>query len=161
VKTRALTTLGIVALAACEPSPEPAGNEEGRGDAAAEVGAFLETYRAALESRDTLAIPDLYVDDGRFIWLEDGEVRYRSAEDVATSLASLPAGMSLRTAYDETSIHPIGAEGASATMRFRTTIGEGSSAFEFGGVMSMALERGPGGWRIVAGHTSTASPQGP
>ncbi|MEJ2541298.1 MAG: DUF3225 domain-containing protein [Gemmatimonadota bacterium] len=158
---RVLSISTIVAFAACQPPAEPREEEDGPVDVAAEVGVFLESYRAALDARDTLGLSDLYVDDGRFIWLEDGEVRYRSAADVATSLSSLPAGMSIRTEYDETSIRPVGAAGASATMRFLTTMGEGPSAFEFGGVISMTMERGPEGWRIVSGHTSTAAPQRP
>jgi ketosteroid isomerase-like protein len=160
-RSRILPTAAIAALAACQPPGEPVAERGDREDTVAEVGAFLESYRGALDSRDTLALSDLYVDDGRFIWLEDGEVRYRSAADVARSLSALPDGMSLRTEYDETSVQPVGARGASASMRFLTTMGEGSSAFEFGGVISMTLERGPQGWRIVAGHTSTMSPEGP
>ena len=156
---RRLLAIGALSLAACsQPPADPPG--DGPADTVAEVTAFLDSYRAALDGRDTLALPSFYVDDDRFAWLEDGEVRYRSAAQVAASLSALPEGMSVRTAYDETVVRSVGADGATATMQFLTQIGEGPSAFEFGGVISMTLERGPDGWRIVTGHTSTASPQG-
>lgn len=153
-----LLALGVLALATCQPPAELPDDAE--ADTVAEVTAFLDSYRAALDGRDTLRLASFYLDDGRFVWLEDGEVRYRSADEVAASLSSLPEGMVVSTDYDETVIEPVGADGASATMQFLTTIGEGPSAFEFGGVISMTLERGPEGWRIVTGHTSTASPEG-
>ena len=156
---RRLLAIGALALTACsQPPADPPG--DGPADTVDEVTAFLDSYRAALDGRDTLALPSFYVGDGRFAWLEDGEIRYRSAAEVSASLSSLPEGMRVSTDYQGTIVQPVGAGVATATMQFLTQIGEGPSAFEFGGVISMTLERGPDGWRIVTGHTSTASPQG-
>ncbi len=161
---RHLLVVGVLALAACQPPADrlvDVSEDIVTEDTVAEVTAFLDSYRAALDGRDTLNLASFYSDDGRFVWLEDGEVRYRSAEEVAASLSSLPEGMKVSTDYDGTVIEPVGANAASATMQFLTTIGEGPSAFEFSGLISMVLERGPEGWQIVTGHTSTASPGGP
>ena len=36
-----------------------------------EVASFLESYLLALETRDVALLQTLYVDDGRFEWIED------------------------------------------------------------------------------------------
>jgi hypothetical protein len=125
-----------------------------------EVANFLDSYLMAFENRDVALLKTLYVDDGRFEWIEDGEVRYRSSEDVLAGLAALPSDAAIRTEYDEREITRVGNAGARISTRFRTVIGEGPTAFEFGGMMTMVLENGPTGWRVVGGHTSSARRDG-
>ncbi len=122
----------------------------------AEVETFLDSYRLAMETRDTTRLRAFYVDDGRFEWIEDGEVRYRSPEEIFDALAALPANGMIRTEYLDTQISTFGDAGARVSGGFHTVFGEGDSAFEFGGMMSLVLEEGPTGWQIVGGHTSTA-----
>lgn len=124
------------------------------------VAGFLDSYLLAIETRDAALLRTMYVADGRFEWIEDGEIRYRSADDVLAALASLPAEAAIRTDYDGREITPVGDGGASVSTRFRTVIGEGPAAFEFGGMMTMVLEKGPTGWRIVGGHASSARQDG-
>ncbi|MCH7857752.1 MAG: hypothetical protein IIB37_13440 [Gemmatimonadetes bacterium] len=124
------------------------------------VAGFLDSYFLAIETRDAALLQDMYVADGRFEWIEDGEIRYRSLDDVLAALASLPANAAIRTAYDGREITPVGTAGARVSTRFWTVIGEGPSAFEFGGMMTMVLEDGPTGWQIVGGHTSSARQDG-
>ncbi len=120
-----------------------------------EVERFLESYRLAIETRDAALLRTLYVNDGRFEWIEDGEVRYRSPDAVIAGLAKLPSDAVVRTEYDRTEVATVGDAGARVSTGFRTVIGEGPSAFEFGGMISFVLEKGPTGWRIEGGHTST------
>ena len=124
------------------------------------VAGFLDSFLLAIETRDAAVLKAMYVADGRFAWIEDGEIRYRSPDDVLAGLASLPADAAIRTEYDGREITPVGDAGARVSMRFRTVIGEGPSAFAFGGMMTMVLENGPSGWRIVGGHTSSARQDG-
>ena len=114
----------------------------------------------ALETRDAALIRPLYVDDGRFEWVEDGAIRYRSSDDILVGLAALPSDAAIRTEYEGREITPVGNGGARISTRFRTVIGEGSTAFEFGGMMTMVLEKGPSGWRVVGGHTSSPRQDG-
>ena len=102
----------------------------------------------------------MYADDGRFEWIEDGEIRYRSSDDVLAGLAAFPSDAAIHTEYTGREIVPVGDAGARVSMAFRTVIGEGPSAFEFGGMMTMVLDKGPTGWRIVGGHTSSARQDG-
>ena len=136
-----------------EASPPLRGRIEG------EIGEFLDSYRLAVEIRNDSLLRTLYADDGRFEWIEDGEIRYRSPEEVLAALAGLPSDMVIRTEYQRVGVFPLGDSGARVAMQFRTVMGEGQSAYRFGGMISMALEKGPTGWRIVGGHTSTPRPE--
>lgn len=165
---RFLLVIAVSGLVACQPSsPEGIASDGTASDGTtadalveSEVATFLDAYASALENRDTLLLPAMYVADGRFEWLEDGVVRYRSADEVLTSLASFPAEARIHTEYTDPSIRSVGTGVAVASMTFATTIGEGQGGFHFGGVISMVLERDTVGWKIVAGHTSTANEGG-
>ena len=146
--------LGILGFGSIGETEQPVSNgvEE-------EVEKFLESYRQAMDTRDLAQIPNFYVSDGRFQWIEDGEVRYRSTDAVIAALTAFPIDAVIRTEYDRTEIIPVGANAASVSMGFRTVIGEGPSSFEYGGMISLVLEKGPMGWQIVGGHTSTSRPE--
>ncbi len=145
-------------LAACGPDGER--GQETSISLEEEVSSFLEAYQLAIDSRDIDVLRPLYVDDGRFEWVEDGLVRYRSADDVLAGLAGLPSDATVRTEYEGRTITSVGDAGATVSTSFRTVIGEGPSAFEFGGMMTTVLEKDQTGWRIISGHTSSASPDG-
>ncbi len=147
----AALVLGILACGNIEEAPRPI--TDGIDD---QLTRFLESYRLAIETRDTTALRAMYVDDGRFQWIEDGSVRYRSPDEVVAALGALSGDLVIHAEYDRTVIAPVGASGASASMGFRTVIGEGPSAYEFGGMISFVLEKGSTGWRIVGGHTSSS-----
>ena len=123
-----------------------------------EVSAFLDSYLSATGARDTARLRSFYVDDGRFVWFEDGDLKYRSADEIIAALAALPADASIRTDVSDTRVVRLGRTGADASTKFRTVIGDTVSGFQFGGVISFALEKGANGWRIVSGHTSSARP---
>ena len=139
-----------------------AGRQAGASDLPADslevrVGAFLLRWVEATETRDTAALRDLYVDDGRLAWLEDGELRYRSVDQVLAGLAALGPGTSVRTVLGEVEAVPAGAGGVHAWTPFTTSVGQGEGRFTFGGILSMTLEPDGSGWRIVGGHTSSAA----
>ena len=66
-----------------------------------EVAAFLNAYLAAVGSRDTTKIGNSYVSDERFVWIENGKVRYRKVDEVLASLATFPAGSAIRTELED------------------------------------------------------------
>ena len=147
--------VGVLGCGGMEDAGQPVAD-----DMEDEVASFLDSYLLAFETRDVALIQTLYVDDGRFQWIEDGEIRYRSSEDILAGLAALPSDATIRTEIDGREITPVGNAGARISMRFRTVIGEGPTAFDFGGMMTMVLEKGPTGWRIVGGHTSSERQDG-
>lgn len=146
---------GVFALlfSACSPAANDA--PERTDDLAGEVGETLDRYLTAVSERDAAALRELYAEAARFIWIEDGAVRYRSAADVLEGLAAFPPDTPMVTELTELSVVGLGESGAHAWCRFTTTVGEGPGAFSFGGVMSLVLERRGGAWRIVGGHTSS------
>ncbi len=155
---KAFTVCIIVGVLGCGgdqdgPQPRPA-------DTQTEVASFLESYDLALTTRDVALLRTLYAEDGRFEWIEDGEIRYRSPDDILAGLAALPSDAAIRTEYEGRTITPVGAVGARVSTRFVTVIGEGPTAFEFSGMITMVLEKGPAGWRIVGGHTSSERQDG-
>lgn len=119
------------------------------------VSSFLSGYLRAVEARDERAIRDSYVDSDRFAWVEDGRVRYRSADEVLAGLKAIPAATPIRTTLTDLVVVPLGGGAAHARATFATTIGIAPSAFTFGGAITFALEQQGGRWRIVAGHTSS------
>ena len=50
------------------------------------------------------------------------------------ALTALPSDALIRTDYDRTEVAAVGAAGARVSTQFRTVIGEGPPAFEFGGI---------------------------
>lgn len=126
-----------------------------------EVREFLTIYGESLASRDEAAIRQVYVDDERMAWFEDGSLKYQSVEDVLTSLKSIPAGMKIETEYTDLQVEVLGTNIATASAKFDTKVtAEGSPAFGWAGAMTMLLEKGPNGWRLLSGHSSTPSPRG-
>lgn len=146
--------LTAVLLAACAPL-QPAAPAQ--PNLKTEIAAFLDGYLSAISSRDSGRIRNAYVSDDRFVWIEDGKVRYQRVEEVLASLATFPADSPIRTELKDLTVVPVGERGAHAWASFKTTIGDGSRGFSFGGVISFTLERDGNSWRIIAGHTSSPS----
>jgi ketosteroid isomerase-like protein len=152
-RTLVLLTLGLVAGGCTSLQPR---SPQTAADVSA-VEAFLTSYLRAIETRDEGAIRASYIAGDRFAWLEDGKVRYRSADEVLAGLRAIPASSPIRTAFTDLSVVPLGTNAAHARATFSTTIGTPPSAFTFGGAITFALEQEGGSWKIVAGHTSSPS----
>jgi ketosteroid isomerase-like protein len=122
----------------------------------AEVTDLLERYAAATAARDTAAIRSFILDDPRYVWFEEGEARYRSADDVLLSLAMFPPDQSLETTLHDIQVIPVGEDGAMAWSSYDTVVrdGGGVETFRFGGLILFVLERRAGVWRIVGGQAS-------
>lgn len=143
-----LASLLVVGCTAQQPE------RSARAELDADVGRFLEDYMAAISARDVDKIRFSLVEDGRFVWMEDGEVRYRALGDLLSSLEQFPQNSPIRTELTDMVAVPIGDTGAHAWAQFQTTVGEGPSGFTFGGAISFVLERRSGAWKLVGGHTS-------
>ena len=157
MKTRTWFTLGLSALViGCAA---PGLDRPPQQDTKAEVAAFLDQYLSAIEARDERKIRAAYVSDDRFTWIEDGKVRYRTATEVLTGLATIPAGTPIRTELKDLTVVVIGQSGAHAWASFSTTIGTQPRGFTFGGMISLVLEKQNDTWRLVGGHTSSPTRQ--
>ena len=154
--------LSALAVAACSggetrvPQAQSLSDESIQG----EVTDFLSQYRAALDALDTAAVRELYISDDRFVWVEDGAVRYQSADAILAGLMGMPQGMDISTEFADLVVAAIPPTGASLRTSFHTSITGEQGGFEFWGMITMVLERQAAGWRIVSGHTSTARERG-
>lgn len=149
--------LVVCGTGACAPpSAEQAPSEESPDDVRSAVVSTLQRYMNAVESADTTAIRALYVQDGRFHWIEDGAVRYRSVDEVLGAFSQLGGETSVR--YSNPTVVRLGQSSAHAYSEFEATVGSPPAGYSFSGLMSFLLERGPDGWLIVGGHVS--SPRG-
>ena len=149
-----LTVAVALAVAGCGPrsvTPHQAPTD----DPSEAVSALVEGYLQAIAARDTAEIRRSYVNDDRFVWIEDGQVRYRNVDQVIAGFASIPAASPIRTELTDLTIVWLGSSGAHAWATFKTSIGTGPRAFSFGGAISILAEHVDGTWKIVGGHTSS------
>lgn len=153
----------ITALAAlgtgCEDrrSRHPAANH---AHVEGDVRALLNRWIQSFESREETAVRSVLADDERFVWLEDGEVRYQSADDVVSALASFPPGLQLSHELTSVRIVPMSDAAAWAQLATTTEIRQGERVLsEFTGVILMLIQHDHGEWRIIAAHTSSTNPR--
>ena len=156
-KSRALLLATLVATAvACAPGRLSDGHAAAIQDS---VRAMLEDFMEVAQANDWDSVVTFYADDPRFRIIEDGVVRYRSRDEVLSSLASMGSGMTVSTNYDETSVEALAPGAASLTTRFETSISDTSGwGFAYGGIVTWTLVNTESGWKILQGHTSTARP---
>lgn len=145
-------SLGLtLALGACVAS-----GEADRVALDTEVRGFLSDFRGAFAEVDPERIRALCVTDDRFRWLEDGETRYSSVDDILAGLAALPPGGQIETEYAEPRITILSDRLASVESSYASTFGDpDAGGFSFSGMTSMLLEKGDDGWRVLSGHTSS------
>jgi len=161
--TRSLTVLALVLSPACAADQSSAAADP-PGDSAAiitaEVHDFLGRYVTVMNAVDTAALRTLYVADDRFSWVEDGDVRYESADAVIKALGQFAGSSTATTSWGESEVTPLPPSTAAVRTGFRTGLGPEQGNYEFGGMITMVLEQRDGAWRIVTGHTSTERQRG-
>jgi ketosteroid isomerase-like protein len=156
----AITALGI----SCEDrrmDPKGPGAREVHGTGIeTAVRSLLERWVQAFTSRDVAAIRSILSSKSSFVWLEDGETRYRSSAEIASALESFATGMSFATSLEAVSVFPVSNSTAWAHFSTKTTILHGEQIVaNFDGVVLMLFEHEQGEWKIAAAHTSTNSPR--
>lgn len=130
-------------------------------DVQSEIAAFLEKWNSAIANGDTSAIRSAYTDDARFQWFEDGQLRYRSADEILDELKKFPAGTKIDTKLSELKVVKLSENLAYGSAVFSTKITMPTGNFEFSGVFTMLLRRSDARWKFISGHTSTAKPDSP
>jgi len=123
-----------------------------------DVEGFLASYLEAIAARDTATLRGMYAQPDRFVWIEEGAVRYGSADEVFASLGQFSRDASIDTELDTLRVAMLAGGAVHAWASFTTTVAGEGGAYSFGGVMSIVLEPSDGGWRIVGGHVSSPPP---
>ena len=171
----AVAVATVCAVAVCgEGAPRDAETDVSRGDAAGPAGApaiaaaaeqarnAIVAYVAAVNAMDLDSAGSFYSDSPDFHWIEDGSVRYRSAQESRESLAGLMAMASAaELTVSELSVTALSADIAVASCQFVQTVNvaQGGPDFSFSGAMSIVLRRDNGRWLFLAGHTSSGRPR--
>lgn len=127
-----------------------------------DVESLLDRWKRAFEARDLDGVRSVLADDDRFVWLEDGEPRYRSADDIVRAYASFPKELSFTHTLRDIRIVPISNDAAWAHLATSTKIEHsGRVVSEFTGIVLMITRRDATGWKIHAAHSSTSKPRSP
>ncbi len=124
------------------------------------VAHFLDVYqeRSATGARDSLL--EMY-SEGTLRWVEDGQVRYRSVQDIADALGALPPEARIESVYSDVEILPLAPGTAWVVMGFQSKFVDPTGpTFAFGGTITMVLSHQAAGWQIVAGHASSPRSRG-
>lgn len=127
-----------------------------------EVQSLLDRWTQAFEARDLDGVRSVLADDDHFVWLEDGEPRYRSADEIVRAYVGFPKELSFSHTLRDIRIVPISNDAAWAHMATSTKIKHsGRVVSEFTGVVLMITRKNATGWRIHAAHSSTSKPRSP
>ena len=115
-----------LAFVACTPGAESDSNDP-RFDAVvveASVSEALARFRVALNAADYDNAANMYADDERFFWVEDGSIRYESREAVRAALAQVEQFGAATYDYGPARIEVLDQDTALVYTEVTTTIGD-------------------------------------
>ncbi len=142
-----------VLLSACSEQGIPFDPEAVSSD----VLATLSEYASAANSGDLDAALDYYIQDSRFRWAEDGAVQYSSFADLEAAIRRFADFGKISTEYVDPFVNALTRDHAQLFTSYKTTVGDtDAGGFSYSGLVTMNLVRTETGWKILAGHTSTA-----
>lgn len=149
--------LTIVLLAGCTAAVEPEFGPAARTAVVDSVRATLDQFRAAVSAMDAERVASFYVADTTLRWIEDGELRYRSGQEVIEAFRSMEGEVTaISLSYDGTQITPLAPGVASVVTGFaqRITRRDGDEG-GFAGASTMVMRSENGRWLFVSGHVSS------
>ena len=112
-------------------------------------------YAARLNARDLDSVIRFYAADSTFAWIEDGQVRYRSRNDIRTALQGMLAFKDVRITLDEPLIVALGPGAAALSATFdQALVDSAGGGVGLVGAMTIAAQHTPAGWKWATGHTS-------
>ncbi|HEY4100503.1 MAG TPA: nuclear transport factor 2 family protein [Gemmatimonadales bacterium] len=143
-----------LALGGCHASQFTAGHRAAERDSVAQM---LDAWRGALAARDFGRAATFYSSDSAFRWFQDGELKYRSARELAdTMLAMAPVVRDFGMSLIEPEITPVAPGVAIVTTNFAEKITDTTGeTIGLAGALSMTAVHGDSGWRFLIGHTSS------
>jgi ketosteroid isomerase-like protein len=149
--------VACVGLAACAAPSEQGFDLVHREAIVDSVQAFYSEMQAAINGNRWGELADFYADDDRLLILEDGEVAYRSRDEIRTAMNAMVGSFdSAELSVSDRVIEPLGPGLAASTFSYTQTFSssEGES-LSFSGVLIQTLIHTPDGWKILLAHTST------
>ncbi len=120
------------------------------------VKAMLADFQRLSAARQYDSASSLYAEGAGFRWIENGEVRARSAAQIRKGLGAVPRTTRIETTFQDLDITPVAPGVALVITPYRTRfVDSAGGGFAFGGVLSMTIVHRPEGWRFLQGHTSS------
>ena len=122
-----------------------------------EVRAALERFAGRVNAADWEAVIDCYAADPRFRWLEDGEVRYGSRDEVAEAYRGLGGVFTeFEILLTAVRVQPLADDAAAVSLLFHQSMATASGMrLEIEGAILATMIDSDGVWRFLLGHTST------
>lgn len=146
----------LLVTASCTNPFAPTSTATEETTVAPEVKSAVEQYVAKVNARDAVGAGEFYAEDEGFHWIDDGRVvsenRAAAIAGLTTFLAGFPE--SRFDAYD-IGVSMLGEEAAVATFKFTQTVAANAQAsLKLEGMMTLAMAKRDGTWKIVVGHKS-------
>lgn len=155
-----LQPLLFVIMTACTPSA-PTFDAAHQVAIIDSVESRLTAFRAAVGGMQADSVAQFYRADSTFRWIEDGEVRYHSRNEIADAIREAAPFMSnVELLYDGTVITPLAPGVASVATGFaqKFTASDGQRT-GFAGAITAVMVDTPRGWVFQSGHTSSVTPK--
>ena len=126
-----------------------------------EVSRAFAQFRQSIAEANWDEAASFYADHSSFSWVEDGEERYRSANEVKQSLKRLEdSRASVTVSYDEPKIVMLDRNLARLFSIYTMSIGDpNDGGFSRSGAFTSLMAKVDGEWRFLMGHSSTARPR--
>lgn len=124
------------------------------------VEGMLTAWRDAFNARDFARAATFYSSDSAFRWLENGEMRFRTARELGDTMQAEGPGLgAVALSLVEPEITPVAPGVAEVTSSFAEKVTDPTGQMTgFAGVMSMTVIHGDSGWRFLVGHVSLVTP---
>lgn len=98
-----------------------------------------------------------YADDPRFVWVEDGSIKYDRKAQIKRALEGITEQGVVVTNFGLPTVWALNDTQVMVFAKFRTVVGKGSpEEFTFAGAITAVMEERAEGWQFLSGHTSSA-----
>ncbi len=121
------------------------------------VAAFKEYASLLRESKFEESVA-YYADDPRFVWVEDGAIKYDSRAQIKRALDAVASQGVVVSNFGLPTVWALNDTQVMVFAKFRTTVAKGSpDEFTFAGAITAVMEQRAEGWQFLSGHTSSAA----
>ena len=152
---RSMTILTMALLTACVDSMDS--NDLDEAGVRAGVAEVMRDYQSALNSKEWDSVIDLYADDPRFHYVEDGAFAYRSTAAAVAALRGLGEGVEdIGMEIHEPTIAVLSNDLAAVSTTYeQRMVFESGLELSLSGAFTVVLKKRDGDWKILLGHSST------
>ncbi len=148
--------LSLSVTSACEAqetTQSPQNSLQSVVDSAREA---FNAYTSLIKASEFTKAADYYANDHRFIWVEDGSIKYDTKAQVQRAFEGIGSLGEVENSFGAIKVWALNENQAMVFSRFRTTIGKGTQKeHSYTGAITIVMENGEAGWKFISGHTSS------